>query len=122
MLDHKRMKRNSMESSCKKQFTISEDLILYKYICKYGAKNWNCAASILTGRTPKQCRDRWHNHLDPNINKGPWTFEEDRILAEQHEILGNRWSDIASYLPGRTDTHEILNCYSKPFSQPDCSS
>lgn len=46
---------------------------------------------------------RWHNHLDPNINKGPWTEEEDDLLISKHSELGNKWAEIAKYMEGRTD-------------------
>ena len=48
----------------------------------------------------------WHNHLNPDIRKTPWTEEEDRIILEKHEILGNQWAKIAEYLPGRC----VLSC------------
>ena len=48
---------------------------------------------------------RWHNHLDPSIKKGEWTHEEDVVLAQQHQLHGNKWARIAPFLPGRTDNN-----------------
>ena len=54
-------------------------------------------------RAGKQCRERWHNHLRPDIKRGPWTEEEERLLIAAHESLGNRWADIAANIPGWTE-------------------
>ncbi|XP_060972350.1 transcription factor MYB3R-2-like [Cannabis sativa] len=45
----------------------------------------------------------WHNHLDPSLNKNPWTEEEESTLIKYHQIYGNKWADIAKFLPGRSD-------------------
>ena len=65
--------------------------------------DWTVLAKSVRGRTPKQCRERWFNHLDPNVNKGPWTPEEDQIIWEAQLKMGNRWSSIARMLKGRTE-------------------
>ncbi|XP_071926189.1 transcription factor MYB119-like [Coffea arabica] len=57
----------------------------------------------MVGRAGKQCRERWHNHLRPDIKKDTWSLEEERLLVEAHMQVGNRWAEIAKRIPGRTE-------------------
>jgi len=83
-------------------WTKDEDKIIIDCI-KLGVTKWSEIAERIPGRIGKQCRERWFNHLDPRIKKGAWSEEEDRILIESQNKMGNRWCEIAKLLPGRSE-------------------
>ena len=87
----------------RKPWSQSEDDAVRAAVKKHGAGAWSLVAALVPGRTGKQCRERWYNHLDSAVSKEPWALEEERKLVQLQREIGNRWADIAKYLPGRTD-------------------
>ncbi|CAN0923718.1 Transcription factor MYB88 [Linum grandiflorum] len=84
-------------------WSSEEDDILRQQIGLHGTENWAIIASKFTDKTTRQCRRRWFTYLNSDFKKGGWSPEEDLLLCEAQRIFGNRWTEIAKVVSGRTD-------------------
>jgi len=92
-------------------WTEEEDEQLRKLVAEFGPKKWVFVASKMENKGGKQCRRRWQNYLNCDNNKqGGWSPEEDEILLREHKIVGNKWTEIAKAVGGRTD-NAVKNRY-----------
>ena len=87
----------------KRPWTKEEDRMLAIVVNRYGPSNWDILAKHLFQRTGKQCRERYRNMLDPNVRKGNWSPEEDHVILQMHDALGNQWAKISRAFIGKTD-------------------
>ncbi|KDP28358.1 hypothetical protein JCGZ_14129 [Jatropha curcas] len=104
-------------SCCYKQklrkglWSPEEDEKLLRHITKYGHGCWSSVPKQAgLQRCGKSCRLRWINYLRPDLKRGTFSQQEENLIIELHAVLGNRWSQIAAQLPGRTD-NEIKNLW-----------
>ncbi|XP_073158545.1 transcription factor MYB117-like [Henckelia pumila] len=88
---------------CRGHWKPSEDAKLRELVAMHGPQNWNLIAQKLQGRSGKSCRLRWYNQLNPNINRGAFSEEEEKTLMEAQREYGNKWALISKLFPGRTD-------------------
>ena len=82
----------SKTKKSRKLFTKEEDEKIKELTKKYGTKQWNLIDKFVEGRTPKQCRDRYCNHLFPGIFNGEWSIEEDELLLKLQDRCGPKWT------------------------------
>jgi myb proto-oncogene protein len=90
------------------KWTEYEDSKLRDAVQRYGGKDWNAIATLVPGRTKMQCCHRWHDVLDPSIDRangrtGKWTPDEDSKLKDAVQTHSSKdWAAIAVLVPGRT--------------------
>jgi len=119
---HERWIRYLKPGVRKGQWTDQEDAIVMEAVTNSKEQpftRWSDLAQRLPGRVGKQIRDRWVNHLNPNINHMPFSKEDDLLLWEGHQKLGKRWVEIATafFKSTRSENHIKNRWYSASFKK-----
>ena len=98
-------------------WTNIEDEILKASVSKYGLNQWARVSSLLARKTPKQCKARWSEWLDPGIRKIEWSRQEDEKLLHLAKLMPTQWRTIAPIV-GRTAT-QCLERYQKLLDEAE---
>ncbi len=98
----KRWAPEKQATTKRRRWTAREDETLRRLVQVHGGRRWARIARGVPPRTPKQCRERWTNQLDPSLNHNPFTEPERRRLVLAHRRLGSRWSHMVSEFDGRS--------------------
>ncbi|KAI1336241.1 pre-mRNA splicing factor component-domain-containing protein [Xylariaceae sp. FL0016] len=98
-------------------WTNIEDEILKASVSKYGLNQWARVSSLLPRKTPKQCKARWNEWLDPSIKKIEWSKEEDERLLHMAKLMPTQWRTIAPMV-GRT-ANQCLERYQKLLDEAE---
>ena len=84
-----------------------EDNVLTSLVQAHGATGWTVIADAFVERTGvqrngKQCRERWCDHLDPDLITDTLTEEEKKTLHALHEKFGTQWTEYREHMPHRS--------------------
>jgi hypothetical protein len=87
------------------KFTTHEDDRLRALVAELGEGNWAEVAARLGNRSPRQCRERFKNYLDPNLRQDAWSAAEDELLVQKFIELGSKWAEIGQFFDGRSEAN-----------------
>jgi hypothetical protein len=97
-----------VRTSTKTIWSADEDHAVLSILAEVGSPRWREIATILkrrcgTGKSPKQCRERYRNYLNPTYSITEWGLNEKTLFIVLHKVLGNKWSQMTQYMEKRSD-------------------
>ncbi|KAM9928561.1 hypothetical protein OXX59_001757 [Metschnikowia pulcherrima] len=95
--------RAGLDSVRRGPWSPEEDRKLMDIIALYGPSNWVRISLSIKTRSPKQCRERYHQNLKPSLNRNPITYQEGVLIEQLVGRYGKKWAEISRHLPGRSD-------------------
>ncbi|KAG6100428.1 hypothetical protein E4U14_007032 [Claviceps sp. LM454 group G7] len=87
-----------------------EDRLLKARVLEEGAHDWGAVSQHVGTRSAKQCRERWHQNLNPDLNLSPITEDEGRVIIDWIRQRGTQWAALARHLGNRSD-NAVKNWY-----------
>jgi hypothetical protein len=103
---------------CTRQpFTRWEDELILQALGDNKAPNWNEVASLVPGRTSRQCRERFQHYLSPGLAQSAWTPAEDELIKKLYADHGPNWARIAERFGGTRTNNSIKNRWNSRLRQ-----
>jgi hypothetical protein len=98
------------------KFSEVEDWKLRNLVRSMPRVDWTLIGKLMGNRTPRQCRERYQNYLDPSVRLSPWSPAEEQLLLQKQAELGAKWAQMTQFFPNRTAV-AIKNHYAKISQQ-----
>lgn len=105
------------EKKIRTKFTIEEDEMIINHVYEHGEGSFDMLVKKMPNKTLPQIRNRWNYTLRPNINKSPYTDEENERIIQYVAINGRSFKNITTLLHGRTCV-SIRNQFTKLQKEP----
>jgi hypothetical protein len=99
------LKERGFSDKFRSVFTAKEDEALESAVRTFGPNDWDTFATQLPGRSTRQCRERWCTYLAPDVNRTPWTADEDRLLFDVQRMHGPKWGILVRFFCNRTQNN-----------------
>lgn len=84
------------------KFSTEEDTLLIQLVNSLPEDSWQEISTHFSGKTPKQCRNRWCNYVNPILKHGDWDTYEELVILQKYEEYGPKWAAISACLPNRS--------------------